>query len=437
MMTLEHATDGAFQALLTKLREQTATDSLSKLRTAAWEQLQQRGLPVTSDEVFRYVGLRKFFQKHYASAHTTRLTREAIAPHILPECQRSVVVFVNGHFDANLSCCDALPELTVMPLATAHRTYGTFLNNQWQRTLKGETDPWACINAALHPAGVFLYLPPKVQLERPIQILSVIDAQDESMLILPRYHLFVGSGSKASVVTRTAALSGQGYAHLPACDISVEDGAELSLTQLSYGDLDDVWHADALRATLKRDSRLTAVAVVQGGEGTRHDYRVALLGENGHAHLNGLALLDGHSEAHIHSWIDHLAPHCGSLQHFKNVLCDSSRASFEGKIYVHSEAQKTDAFQLNNNLLLSPGAQVNSKPNLEIFADDVKASHGSTAGTLDEEQLFYLLARGLDAATAHHILIQGFCRDILDKIELDSVTKEVSRAASQYIAAVQ
>jgi Fe-S cluster assembly protein SufD len=122
---------------------------------------------------------------------------------------------------------------------------------------------------------------------------------------------------------------------------------------------------------------------------------------------------------------------------FKNVLRDSSKASFEGKIYVHPEAQKTDAFQLNNNLLLSEGTQVNSKPNLEIFADDVKASHGATMGQLDQEQLFYLLARGIDRATAHHILVQGFCRAVLDKIHLPAATDEVTRATECYIAAIE
>ena len=167
----------------------------------------------------------------------------------------------------------------------------------------------------------------------------------------------------------------------------------------------------AIRATLKRDSKSKAVLL---GKRLRTSIHVELVEENSEAELYGLAQLEGDGEAHIHARIEHMAPHTRSRQHFKSVVKDESRYSFEGKIYVHSEAQKTEAYQLNNNLILTDGASANAKPNLEIFADDVKASHGSTTGQLSKEALFYLRSRGLSVEEAQRWLIGGFCKEILD-----------------------
>ena len=184
---------------------------------------------------------------------------------------------------------------------------------------------------------------------------------------------------------------------------------------------------------MKRDSQFTSHLVTNGSETVRYDYAVQLKGENGVAHLNGLWMLNGSSEAHVHVLMEHASPYCESLQHFKGALDGSSRSSFEGKILVRQEAQKTNSFQMNNNLLLSPGAQANSKPNLEIFADDVKASHGSTVGQLDDEELFYLRTRGYTKSEAEGILTQGFLRDIIEKIDQKDIRDEAISAMIAFL----
>ena len=157
--------------------------------------------------------------------------------------------------------------------------------------------------------------------------------------------------------------------------------------------------------------------MTEGAKTVREDYKIALNGENGEADLNGLWVLKEKNECHVNVMIEHVAPHCRSNQLFKGVLDDFARSSFEGKIWVRKEAQKTDAFQLNNNLLLSDHANADSKPNLEIFADDVKASHGSTMGQVDEEQLFYLKTRGFSKEVAEKFLVRAFCQEVLQKYE--------------------
>lgn len=437
MMTMQSAKENTLSDLLSRLREAASNtdDPMSKLRTAAWDKYSQKGLPLGKEEVFRYLTLRKLYAKTYVEPQQSQLTHAAIAPWILPECTQSYLVFVNGFFSPSLSNTQGLPSaVSILTLTDAYRAYGAFVTNQWQKQLKDETDPFALLNSALHSNGAFIYLPPRIQVDAPLQILSVIDTQDQPMLMIPRWQLFAGAQSSIHIVEREAVLSGTGYASIAHCDLAIEDNAHVKLTQAAWTDREDTWRLDAARAILKRHSTLNSISLLEGGEGSRLDWRIALTGENAEANISGLGLLDGTREGHVHVLIDHQAPDCRSMQLYKNVLRGSSRSSFEGKIYVHPIAQKTDAFQLNNNLLLSEHAQAFSKPNLEIFADDVKASHGSTFGQLDEEPLFYLQARGLSKELAQQLLVNGFCREVLDQLSIPSLNKELGRATDSYIA---
>jgi Fe-S cluster assembly protein SufD len=177
---------------------------------------------------------------------------------------------------------------------------------------------------------------------------------------------------------------------------------------------------------LKKESKLHSYFATFGSPGFRRDYSVALLGERSEAHLKGLTALGGKAESHIHVHMDHIAPLCQSRQFFKNVLIEKGRSSFTGKIYVRRPAQKTEAYQLNKNLLLSDLATANTKPNLEIFADDVKASHGATVAQLDEDQLFYLRTRGIPCSEAKGLLTMGFCQEILEDIPVPSLRNTLS-----------
>jgi Fe-S cluster assembly protein SufD len=330
-------------------------------------------------------------------------------------------VFVNGHYQPDLSLLKNVPSKVVVSLLTdATRTYGAFLNNQWAKGMKEETDPFAAFNGALHQNGAFLYIPPRTVLEVPIQILHLVDSADGT-LVMPRIHVSLGIQADAKFVFKTTLLNTTHYGINQVAEFALDEGARADITQVVENEANTGWHLDALRGQLKRDSRLHCVALTKGSLTTRFDYRVGLGGENGEALLQGLWTLSEKREAHIHVLIDHQAPYCRSNQLFKGVLSDFSRSSFEGKIMVRQAAQKTEAFQLNNNLLLSERANADSKPNLEIFADDVKASHGATIGQLDSEQLFYLKTRGLHDQVAKTLLIDGFCKEVTDLVGVPSV----------------
>lgn len=428
---LEHET---FKTLLAKSKTQLPScDALERLRQKSWQLYLDLGLPHSKTEVYRYIKLRQLFAQSYQAAQVIDVPAEQLQTAILPECQDSCLVFVNGHFSSQLSRIAALPDrLVVLTLQEAIRTYGTFLNNQWTQTLKEETDPFVALNGALHQRGAFLYIPPKTILDVPIQILHWID-HAEQQLLMPRLQLFVGAQSKIELIQTQYNEKNSSYFVNHVSDLVIEEAAHVHLTQLFYNEHPQSWHLDALRATLKRDSTLKTVCVTEGSATVRTDYRVQLLGENSEVLLNGVSMLGEKSEAHTHVFVDHQAPYCRSFQLFKGVLKDISRSSFEGKIMVRQLAQKTEAFQLNNYLILSDHAHADSKPNLEIFADDVKASHGATIGQLDEEQLFYMKTRGLTDHEAKSLLVFGFCEQIIEQIPLFSVREVINARARSYL----
>lgn len=435
-MILEPQTEhNAFQSLLESLFIQKGSaDGLQKMRLKAWNHFLEMGLPTRETEVYRYLKLRNLFSQSYVQSYPTEVAPEAIAPYIYPECKESVIVFVNGHYQPKLSNLKALSKKAVVTtLDDAVHTFGAFLNNQWSKSLKEETDPLAILNTALHRDGVFVYLPPKTISVAPLQVLYVIDARDKPMIQFPRLNFFAGAHSQIDIVASQALISGKGYCVNQLTDIAIEEEGHIRYTQVACGEQSDVWHFDATRASLKRNSTFKTISVTDGAATVRQDYLVTLVGENAEALLNGVWMLEDKREAHTHVVIDHQAPHCRSMQLYKGVLNDFSRSSFEGKILVRQAAQKTDAFQLNNNLLLSERAIAYSKPNLEIFCDDVKASHGSTVGQLDKEQLFYMKTRGFFEEDAKNLLIYAYCKEVIDMIALPTLKKSISERAQRYL----
>lgn len=299
-----------------------------------------------------------------------------------------------------------------LPLSQAKKSYGAFLQKRSRITLESEKDPFALINHEQHQEGLFLYFPPNSATDQPLEITLTGS--------LPRITIYVGKQAKIDVVIHckdptlfTSRL----------LDITMEEGGHATF----YSDLDlpdEIWYFENVRGTLKRDSTLKYLSITQGSKTVRQDFNMKLEGENAEARLQGVSLLSNAAQAHTFIHMEHVAPNTRSHQHFKGVGAGKSRTSFEGKIYVHKEAQQTDAYQLNNQLLLGAKATSFSKPNLEIFADDVKASHGATVSQLSQDEVFYLKTRGLSEALAKQLLMKGFSKEILIDIPFPSIQRE-------------
>jgi Fe-S cluster assembly protein SufD len=400
-------------------------DALHSFREKSWERLSELGLPTKSHEAFRYVSLRELYQSSFEFSHPIDIDKSSFTEAILPECKHSHLVFIDGRFAFNLSDVSALPlQTVVLPLDAALRSHGAFLQHRISHSLKEENDPFALINLALHPKGAFFYLPPKLEIEPPVQVLHLL-TDGESIVTAPRLYLTIGAHSRIRWIS-TAHHFQPRKSHfiVPAIEISLEEGSALDL--LSAIDCPRTsWYMESVRVLVKKNARFHSLNFTCGAKAVRQSFRVNLKEENGEANLNGLWMLKANRSAHTHVVIEHEAPFTHSMQLFKGVLSDASQSSFEGKILVRPEAQKTEAYQLNKNLILGQGAVANSKPNLEIFADDVKASHGATISQLDPEQLFYFKTRGIESNEAGRLLIKGFCREMIEQIPYDSLLKKM------------
>lgn len=356
-------------------------DPLINYRKKSWDLFESIGLPKPKQEAFQY--LRK------------KLTFPKLSERGGSQERKDGLVFVDGFFEESLS---TLPSgIVCLGMETAVRTYGLFLQNRLATSIGKEKDPFAALNGAFLGRGAFLYVPPKCKAD-----LRLFNLYTSDEMASPRLHIYLGRESEINFSMETEGKSGFSNSVI---DFVLDSGAKCHWIDRGEGDF------HAIRATLKRDSRLKSLFL---GDYLRTSVSVELAEENSEVEVLGLFQLKGDQEAHIHAHVEHIAPNARSRTHVKSVLRDQSRFSFEGKIYVHPEAQKTESYQLNNNLILSDEASANAKPNLEIFADDVKASHGATTGKLNEEELFYLRSRGLVLQEAREWLIEGFCREITD-----------------------
>ncbi|HSX03961.1 MAG TPA: Fe-S cluster assembly protein SufD [Rhabdochlamydiaceae bacterium] len=399
--------------------------SLSKpARKKAWDHFLNLGLPHKKQEAFQYFPLLSFYEETFKKPSYASLPENFSAG--------AQLVFVNGEFSKELSDLRALPkQLVILPLADAYQTYGSFLHGRLEKTLKSETNPFACLNLAFETKGLFVFVPPKVHVETPIHCIHLI-ATEKKELFSPRVQLFIGQGSHVKWISTTQTLNDSGSFSNSVMDCSLEEGSQLELTNLTtLGN--NTWHFDSLRATLKKESHLQAICFNQGGKSLRQDFHIQLQGEYAEAKLKGAALLKEQRQTHTHVYMGHLAPHTHSSQLFKTILDETARSSFEGKIYVCKEAQKTEAYQSNHNLLLGEHAMAYSKPNLEIFADDVKASHGATISKLKEDDLFYLKTRGLSQEMAKKLLISAFSQEIVQGVTFLPIAKEMKAQTEAFL----
>lgn len=431
MQTDERSQKHTFSSYLKEQYLSMAHDQMKGFRDRAWDHFLELGLPERKQEAFQYVPLRQLYQHNWVNAPKGILEERDLS--IYPECKQSYLVFVNGEYRPDLSNLTALPrQVVVLPLDQAMTTYASFLQSRLAKGLKEELDPFSALNGALHLKGVFVFVPPKIEVQCPLQCVHLVTPNEEGLaLISPRVHVLVGSHAKLQWITTHGSTSSHPVLLNAMTDVALEEEASFHMTHVSCPH-PEAWQFDAFRATLKRNSRLQSISFTSGAKTVREDYRVSLIGEGSTADLKGVWMLSERNQAHVHVAMDHGAPHTESMQHFKGIAGDAGQSSFEGKIHVHPIAQKTQAYQLNNNIILGHRAIANCKPNLEIFADDVKASHGATIARLDLAQLFYIQSRGLSEEQAKGLLILGFCKEVLDQIPHPSIREETIAYAEAY-----
>jgi Fe-S cluster assembly protein SufD len=395
----------------------------AETRKQAAEVFAALGIPTRKTEDYRYIAPDSLFKKGLGFRHDLM---RAITPDdvkkflIVPDAIVLVIVngvfipklFLNSDEVKGLSFCSIVHALSAYETAKAH--YNQYASKE---------DPFAALNTSLAEGGVYLHIEKNAVIEKPVHLLHITDNETETFL-LPRNLVVAEENAQATIIETFESIGPVRSFTNALTEVSVGEHAKLDHYRLQ-------WESEAGQLLCTTQTSLAANALYNtytftlGGAWVRNNLNIRLSGRNGEAHLYGLYLPNGTQVVDNHTVVDHAVPDCMSNELYKGVMNGKSNAVFNGKIFVRKDAQKTNAFQTNRNILLSDDASINTKPQLEIYADDVKCSHGTSTGRIDEEALFYLRARGVGEENARKLLIRAFVEEVVSQVKIESLRQEI------------
>ena len=393
-----------------------ASSDLHALRKESLRRFSERGFPTTREEEWRFTNVAPIAKTQFKRAgETSAVSMKDVERFILPG-KGLRLVFINGHFSAPLSLIKDLPR-GVRATSLAH-TLANAPGDVRKYISDGERKrPFGDLNTAFLWDGAFVEVHDNASLDHPILILHVSSDLGYPHVVHPRNIIVLGKNSRASIVEYYAHLSPSVYLTNAVSDIVVGDGSVLEYDKVQH-ESEHAFHIGTVEMRLQSKSSCVSNSISMGGAIVRNTVVATLGAEGSECTLNGLSFGTGKQLVDNHTTIDHARPHCSSHELYKAIHDGSSRGVFNGKIIVRKDAQKTDAKQTNRTLLLSDLATIDTKPQLEIFADDVKCTHGATVGQLDEEQVFYLRSRGIDEPAARDILTRAFAEDVIKRMNV-------------------
>jgi Fe-S cluster assembly protein SufD len=402
---------------------------LEPVRRTAMERFARTGFPAPRDEEWRFTPISPIVQGSWRPAGSASVLSSAdLAPFIFGHADWTTLVFVNGTFSEGLSAIGSLPAgMRVGSLGAALRADDASLRAHLTRHAPIEGSPFTALNTAFLSEGALVHVGTGVELAAPVHLLFVTTAEAAGSVAHPRNLIVVERGARVSIVESYVTLApGQGYWTNPVTEVAVAAGAWVEHTRIQR-ESEQAYHVGLTHVDQQRDSHYRSFSLAMGGALARHNLHVRLNDENVETLMYGLYVTRGDQVVDNHTAIYHDQPNCRSWEVYKGILDGRSRAVFNGKVFVTPEAQKTDAKQTNRNLLLSEGSRVDTKPQLEIFADDVKCTHGATVGRLDEVARFYARSRGIPAAAAERLLIYAFAAEVVEEVTLAPVREELDR----------
>jgi Fe-S cluster assembly protein SufD len=390
------------------------------VRKAGLARFAELGFPTLQHEDWRYTNVAPIaklpFKPIFEPARNGDIA-EALSRAVFNQISGHRVVFVDGHYSGEHSLLSPQPSgVKIGSLALALASDSAFLEKHLGRYAQTHDNAFAALNQAFFLDGVFIHVPAGVQVEEPIQLVFISSAKQPGETIHPRNLIIADANSKLTVVESYLSTKATAYFTNAVTELVAGDNA--TVEWLKYQDeAVEAFHMATLHGEFGRNSRVSVHSFALGARLSRNTIRARLAGEGLECVLNGLYLTKGEQLADHHMIVEHAQPHCASHEYFNGILDDKSRGVFHGRILVRKAAQKTDAKQTNKNLLLSDDATADTKPQLEIYADDVKCTHGATVGQLNEESIFYLRSRGIGRDTARQMLIHAFAGEIIDRIQ--------------------
>jgi Fe-S cluster assembly protein SufD len=402
-------------------------DWLQAKRSDALDRFEAVGFPTAKDEEFKYLPLRALADAKFSPAYGALVDRHEVSPRPLGNVDAITLAFINGEYAPELSSANALPAgVFIGSLKDAWELEHRLIDAHLTRiaTLEGKLgstndERFIDLNTAFISEGAVVHIPKGVALDQPIHLLFVTRADHGPLASFPRTLIILEDGSEAKLIENYLGLDGV-YFNNSVTEIWMGRDAILEHTKLQQETSDSV-HIANISTHQEAGSTYTSNLINIGAKIARNDVNVALNGVHTETWLNGVSVGVGEQVIDNHTRIDHEQPNCNSFEVYKSILDDHATGVFNGKIFVYQDAQKTDAKQTNQSLLLSPHAQINTKPQLEIFADDVKCTHGATVGQLREDAMFYLRSRGVPKKEAEALLIYAFAAEVLEKVTIAQV----------------
>ncbi len=394
--------------------------AIHSLRTEAMERFSELGFPTSKSEEWKYTNLSSLISTPFRlAAADANVPAKALDGIPSPR-----LVFVNGRFSRKHSSSGSRESLTMASLPEAAKSHPDLIQNFLARYADVRTQAFSALNTAFLYDGAFVLVRRGTVIEEPVQLVFISTDREEQFIAFPRVLVIAEENSQVKIVERFQGTGGNTYFNNIVSETVLGSNAVVDHYRIQL-EGENAYHVSHSHVQQDRGSVYSSTAFLWGAALSRHEVHAVLNGEGGECRARSLYLGKNRQHSDIHTVLEHAAPHCQSHQLVKTMVDDEAHGVFSGKIIVHPDAQKTNAIQTNNNLLLSESASVDTKPQLEIFADDVRCTHGATIGKVDEEGLFYLRSRGIDEQQARNVLTYAFASEVLEGVALDDVRREM------------
>ncbi len=407
---------------------------LRPLREAAMERSVELGFPTVRDEDWKFTNLAPLAKQEFTPATDgVQITLDDLAPFVFRGQESARLVFVNGSYVPELSDSCAQPGGVIACSLAQSLAYNPDLTElHLTKHLDYAGDFFSALNTAFIEDGGFVLVPDGARVEKPIHIIYATTKTPAPSVTFPRNLVIVGKLAEAAIVEEYVSLGGEEYFTNSATEVVTAEGSVLEHYRVQR-ESTKAYNVGTVRVQQARNSSVACHGVLLGGKLVRNNVHPVLAGEGSECLINGVFMPGSRQHMDNFMRVEHVSPHCNSRQFYNGILKENGSGVFSGRIVVHKDAQKTDAKQTNRNLLLSDDAQMDSKPQLEIHADDVKCTHGATIGQLDDESVFYLRSRGVSEDTARTLLLFGFAGENLQRMRQEPIRGYVSDLITDWL----
>lgn len=427
-----------YQQEFNKIKKQLTNQDLpwlQQLRETAFKQFAKHGFPTFRDEDWKYTNVTPIAKSNYTLAPQPIngiLSPTTVSPFINTTLDCHRLVFIDGYFVAKLSSfAEPATDIIMMGLAEACAKKSSALQTHLNKYIDDTKIGFTTLNTAFFRDGAYIHLPPNSICNKPIELLFIATAQQDIPYTTPIRNLIIAEqNSQVKIIETYVSLGEKNHFTNTTTELIASENTVIEHYKVLQEN-PHTFHIGTLQVKQQAHSRFTSHSFAWGGALVRSDTNIHLAAEYAECELNGLYVLNNQQHIDHHTLIDHAKPHGTSRECYKGIISDRARGVFNGKVYVHPDAQKTNAQQTNKNLLLSEQAEIDTKPQLEIYADDVQCTHGATVGQLNTDALFYLRSRGIDEIQARNTLIYAFAREMIERVPIKSLRAQLETALNK------